>query len=136
MTTVERKKLFTELYNKYSKEMYIHSGDCGPDNRAYSYISRREIVLPEESFSNPSEWAILELLHEVGHVKTNTRRMKVYEKEFLATQWSADEARKLGFPVKQLWRDAYQQYIWDKRQICINHKGRHVADKAALIVQW
>ncbi len=136
MTVNERKALFTQLYNKYSREMYIHSGDCGPDKRAYSYVMRREIVLPEESFNNPSEWQILELLHEVGHVKTNTHRMKVYEKEFLATQWSANEAKKLGFPIKQLWRDAYQQYIWDKRQMCINRKGKNVPEKEDLIIQW
>ncbi len=136
MTAKERKALFRSIYNKYCGEMYIHSGDCGPDNRGYSYVLRREIILPKESFSNPSEWQILELLHEIGHVKTNTRRMKVYEKEFHATQWSANEAKKLGLPIKQLWRDAYQQYIWEKRQMCINHKGRNVPKKEDLIIQW
>ncbi len=136
MTINERKELFTKLYKKYSKEMFIHSGDCGPDNRGYSYVMRREIVLPKESFTNPSEWQILELLHEVGHVKTNTRRMKLYEKEFQAIQWSANEAKKLGFPIKQLWRDAYQQYIWDKRQMSINRRSKKVPEKEDLIIQW
>ncbi len=136
MTANERKAMFNSIYNRYSGEMYIHSGDCGPDNRGYSYVMRREIVLPKESFTSPSEWQILELLHEIGHVKTNTHRMKVYEKEFRATQWSATEAKKLGLPIKQLWRDAYQQYIWDKRQMCINRRGKNVPEKEDLIIQW
>ena len=136
MTKRECKELFAKIYNKYSKEMWIHEGDCGPDNVAYSYILRREIVLPHECFSNPREWDILVLLHEIGHIKTNNHKMTRYEKEFHATQWSATEAKKIGFNVKNEWKDVYQGYIWDKRQISINMKAKNVAAKEDLVIKW
>ncbi len=136
MKKTERLQLFNRIFLKYAREMWIHSGDCGKDRRAYSIISRKEIILPRDSFSNPSEWDIIVLLHEIGHIKTNRDSMRVYEKEYLATQWSADEARRLGFPVKQLWKDAFRDYILEKRQMCLNRGGKNVADEEALVIQW
>ena len=136
MTVRERKQMFTQIYNKHCREMWIHEGDCGPDNRAFSYILSREVVLPPGTFENPSEWNIFALLHEIGHIKTNNPKMKVYEKEYHATQWQAIEARKIGFCPSQLWKDTYQEYIWEKRQMCINKKGKNVASKEALIIKW
>lgn len=136
MTVRERKHMFNRIREKYSKEMWIHEGDCGKDERAYSYVLSREIVMPPGSLDAPTEWNILSLLHEIGHVKTNTRNMRVYEKEYYATQWAADEARRIGLPVKQIWKDAYRDYILQKRQMCINKKGRDVASVESLMINW
>lgn len=136
MTYKERKEMFTQIYNKYSKTINIHGGDCGKDNRAFSYIAHREIVLPESSFKNPSEWAILVLLHEIGHVLTNTTKMRTYEMEYLATQWSAIEAKKLGLRIRPEWKDAFQDYIWEKRQLYINHNGKGIPSKESLVIKW
>ena len=136
MTFANRKKLFNKIVSKYSKEMWIHEGDCGNDNRAYSYVLRREIVLPKEYFTNPSEWAILVLLHEIGHIKTKTNKMKLYEKEFYATQWAATEAQILQFNIKAEWKKAYQDYILDKRQKYINKIGKNIVSKESLLVKW
>ena len=132
MTLNERKRIFNNICNKYSNEIWIHPGDCGKDNRAYSYISRREIVLPEDSFSTPSEWAILVLLHEIGHIKTNTSQMKECEKEFYATQWSAIEAKKIGLTIQSSWKKAYQSYIWGKRR----GNSKNALSKEDLVVKW
>lgn len=136
MNARERKQIFNQIREQYSKEMWIREGDCGLDKRPYSYVMHRIIVMHEGTFESPTEWDILTLLHEIGHVKTNTQKMKVYEKEYSATQWSAYEARKIGIPVNDLWREAFQDYIWKKRQMCINKKGKNVANKEALIVKW
>ena len=132
MTQKERKKMFDNIYKKYSNEIWIHSGDCGKDKRAYSYISSKEIVLPEESFKTPTDWAILVLLHEIGHIKTNTTQMKECEKEFYATQWSATEAKRLGLTILPLWKNAYQNYIWGKRR----GNSKNVPSREDLVVKW
>ena len=132
----ERVKMFNAIYDKYRKEMRIYPGDCGPDNIAYSYVSLRTIVMPEKAFSDPSEWDILCLFHEIGHIKTNTDNMKVVQKEYLATQWAADEAKKWGFHIKQLYKDAYQDYIWEKRDLSIKHRGKNVPSREAVRVRW
>ena len=136
MTFKERKQMFDRIYQRYCGEMWIHGDENAAEDEAYSYIIRREIVLPKKAFSNPSEWMILVLLHEIGHIKTNTRNMKVYEKEFTATQWSAKEARRIGFCVRNEWKNVFQDYIWDKRQNCINRNGKNVASKESLVVVW
>ena len=136
MSPEKCKELFFQVYNKYSPEMWIHEGDPGRGNGACAYLIRREIVLPEGTFSHPEEWDILVLLHEVGHIRTNKPKMKSYEKEYHAVQWSAKEAKRIGLPVKELWKEAYQDYIWKKRQLSINRKGKNVARKEELVVEW
>ncbi len=136
MTHLEIFKLFNAIFSHYGKEMWIHSGDCGPDNRAYSYISLKEVILPCETFRHPTEWDIMALLHEIGHIKTNKEKMRVFEKEFLAVQWSADEAKRWDFKIKSEWKTIYQDYIWEKRDICIRKKGKNVPDRDALIIHW
>ena len=136
MTTKQCKEMYKKIFDKYSGEMWIHEGDCGADNVAYSYIIRREIVVPDGCFSHPNEWDVFALLHEIGHVKTNHPKMKRYEKEFYATQWSAIEAKKIGFKIKEEFKSVYQAYIWDKRQMSINMKAKSVAKKEDLIVKW
>ena len=62
--------------------------------------------------------------------------MRTYEKEYLAVQWSAREANKIGLHIQGIWKTAYQKYIWKKRQMCINKNGKNVASKESLIVDW
>jgi hypothetical protein len=136
MKKAERLQLFNRIFLRYCREMWIHAGDCGKDRRAYSIISRREIILPGDSFTNPSEWDILILLHEIGHVLTNKDSMRVYEKEYLATQWSADAAKEWGLHVIPLWKDAFREYILEKRQMCLNRGGKNVPDEDELAINW
>lgn len=137
MTLKERRQLFNRIFNAYSKEMYIHGVDNSEDDECgYTYISKREITLPKKWFNNPSEWAIFVLLHEVGHVKTNTMWMPLYEKEYLATQWAADVARKIGFHIATEYKDTYQEYIWGKRTEAVKKRTPNVAKKQDLVIKW
>lgn len=136
MTKTQRITMYNQIYLKYCKEMLIHCGDCGKDRRAYSYVSLREIVVPMGVFSNPSEWDLLVLLHEIGHIKTNKESMKMYWKEYLATQWAADEAKKWGLPIKPLYKEAFQKYIWEKRERSIASKGKKVHSKEEITIKW
>lgn len=130
------KELFKKIYNTYSKEMYIHFMDLEPGESGYSYVSLKEIVLPRKAMVNPSGWNVLALLHEIGHIKTNKDSMRVYEKEYLATQWSADEARRLGFRITDLWKKTYQDYIFDKWAMCVKRGGKNVLPKEKLVIKW
>ena len=116
--------------------MWIHAGECGKDKRAYSVVSKKEIIVPVGVFSNPTEWDILALLHEIGHIKTNKDSMRVYEKEYLATQWAADEAQKWNFKISGDYKNIYQEYIWDKRNMCIRMNGKNVPSKRSLKIKW
>lgn len=136
MTKTQRIAMYKKIYDKYCNEMWIHCEYCGENRRAYSYVSLREIVVPLGVFSDPSEWDLLVLLHEIGHIKTNKESMKMYWKEYLATQWAADEAKKWGLPIKPLYKEAFQNYIWEKRERSIACRGKKVHSKEAITVKW
>ena len=137
MTLKERRLMFNRIYNTYSGEIYIHGVDCDEDDeRGYTYISRKEITLPKKWFTFPTKWAIFVLLHEVGHVKTNTLWMPLYEKEVLATQWAADTAREIGFSINKAQRKAYQDYIWEKREEDFDRIGGIIPGREDLVVNW
>lgn len=136
MTKKECKELFRSVYNKYCHDMWIHEGDPGRGNGACAYIIRREIILPEGTLDNPEEWDILVLLHEVGHIKTNNPKMKTYEKEYRAVQWSANEAKKIGLNVRKEWKDAYQDYVFRKRDMSVKKNAKNVASKESLVIKW
>ena len=131
MTQKERSKLFKDICTKYENSMWIHPGDCGENNSPYSIVLFREIVLPRTAFSRPSAWNIMCLLHEIGHVKTNAEDMPVYQKEYLATQWSAEEAKKIGFKIEDIWKECFQNYIWD----FLKDDGAS-ANREELVVNW
>lgn len=130
------KEMFATIYDKYRKEMFIRFEDLKPDESGYSYVSCRRVVLPKKAAVNPSGWDVLTLLHEIGHIKTNTNKMRVFEKEYLATQWSADEAKRLGFHIEETWKRIYQDYVFDKWKMCINKGGKNIPPKEKLMIKW
>ena len=130
MTKGQRIELFNRIYLKYCNQMWIHAGIKG--DGFYSRIIAKEVAIEPDTFLDPSEWAIFATLHEIGHVLTNTPKMKRCTQEYLATQWALDEARKLGFAVPQQYIDTYQNYIWQWRDRSIRLKGKAVPTKEEL----
>lgn len=125
------KQLFLELYNKYKHEMFIYPGEKG---QFCSYIDSRVIMLDPDTWENTNEWMLFATLHEIGHIKTNTSKMKQYMKEYLATQWALEESRRLGFEVSKRIISIYQNYILDWREKSIKRKAKNVVSKSELIL--
>lgn len=92
----------------------------------------REIVVPKQCFKNPDSWDVFALLHEIGHVLTNTTKMKRCLQEYLATQWAIEKAREIGLPVSKSTIRCYQNYIWKWRERSIKAKGKDVPSKEEL----
>ena len=124
---VQFKNVFYKIYNKYNNNMWIHSGD-----EFYSYLIRREIVVPQKAFLTPDAWDIFALLHEIGHILTNNPKQKRCLQEYLATQWAIEEAKKIGFVVPKPFIKTYQEYIWKWRETSIKHKGKNIPTKGDL----
>ncbi len=122
--------MFYNIFLNHCKEMWIHSGTngCG----FYCYIEEREVVVPPEAFKHPDKWDIFSLLHEIGHIKTNTVKQKRYYQEYLATQWAIQEAKKIGFKVPKKYIKTYQDYILRWRETSIKHKGKNIHTKEEL----
>ena len=112
MVITNYKKIRDNLIKKYSTKYVIYT-DCQDDN-SWCNLWRQEINFREEEYDDPSNLTIFILLHEIGHLETNTLFMPQCEKEFLATQWAIKEMKKLKF-VPPVWvQKEYQKDIWNK----------------------
>jgi len=136
MSIEQLKKLHNYIYYIYSKRMTIEFQDDADIGDFGSYIEKRVVLLPRKIIQNPSEWSLFAFLHEIGHIITNTPKMKRYEQEYLATQWALDEAKRIGFKVKQKNIDIYQEYIFDWRERSIKLKAKSVLPKEALVLKY
>lgn len=133
MTLEKRRVLFNRIYMKYRNDAWIH---CGANNKFAACLEEKYIVVPQGVFTNPSEWDIFALLHEVGHIKTNTTQMKRYYQEYLATQWALDESKNWGFEVYKYFIDVYQEYIYKWRERSIKLKGKKIHSKEELLLKY
>lgn len=116
--------IWNRIYQNYSMNIWIHTGS--KPGEFYSYLLRREIVVPEECFKNPDSWDIFALLHEIGHIQTNTKNMKRCEEEYYATQWAIKEAKRIGFEYPNNILDCYQKYILNWRERGINRGAKSI----------
>lgn len=133
MLTIEQlKKYHNYIYYVYSKQMTIEFREKSKIDDFYSYVEKRIVVLPKKIIQNPSEWSLFAFLHEIGHILTNTSKMKRCEQEYAATQWALDEARKIGFAVPYGFIVTYQNYIWNWREKSIRLKGNNIPSKDEL----
>ena len=55
--------------------------------------------------------SLYELLHEIGHIESNTRSMKRAEEESEATFWCHRQLKELGLPIKRKQANRYKEYI-------------------------
>lgn len=124
MTKNQRKVVFDSICKKYGNDIWIHTG---PKRGVfYSRIISREVVIPEECYKEPDDWDLFALLHEIGHVLTNTDRMKRCEQEYFATKWALNVAKEMCIKVSKETIDIYQEYIWEWRERGLKLKGKEM----------
>lgn len=94
------------------------------------------IYFTYEKYKNPTERDLFDLLHEIGHIKTNKTGMKRCMEEYLATQWALDHAKKYKVKVTKGLINIFQKYIWDWRETGIKHKGKNMPTKEQLTLHY
>lgn len=134
MNKREIKKTWDSICGQYGNMMWIHPDK--KENGFYSRILSREVVVPEESFNNPDVWDLFALLHEIGHVMTNTNKMKRSEQEYLATVWAIKKAKEIGFNIPAEYIKIYQNYIWKWRETGLKLGGKKVLSKEELTLVY
>lgn len=91
------------------------------------------IFFNKASFINPGMNDLFDLLHEIGHFKTNTNEMTKCMQEFLATKWAIDNMGRYNVKVTKKRIKEYQKYIYEHRAIEID-KGVIVPSKKELML--
>lgn len=103
---------------------------------AYCYIPERIVYMCSNDFINPTAESLFDLLHEIGHILTNTYNMKRCEEEYYATQWAIKEMKKLEFQISHKRKKEFQNYIWKWRETGIKLKAKNMPSKEQLILEW
>lgn len=122
-----------ELYEKYKNEIEFRFTS---KSTPYCHVPEKIIYLRLDKFFEPTENSVFDMLHEIGHIKTNTSKMKRFEEEYYATVWAIKEAKKYKLELSQKRKDEYQNYIWDWRERSIKLKGKNIPSKEKLVLAW
>ena len=96
---------------------------------SYANSQYRVVGLQDIFYDDPDAEGCFTLLHEVGHIRNNTKEMNRSEREYYATVWAIKEMAKYKFKVSDEVKDIYQRYIYGLR--C---KGG--ASKKQLTLEW
>lgn len=107
------KKEIKELLSYYTHKYNVI---IVSNNYSYCYLDEDNIYLNISVLQNPTIDNVFEFLHEVGHLETNTTKMKRCMQEYLATQWAIDEYQKYGIKPSKETIDIYQEYIYGWRE--------------------
>ena len=125
--------LLTSVWIKYNNEYNFIFDNC---TTAHCYLPEKEIHFPLSEFRNPDSRSLFDLLHEIGHLKTNTKGMKRCEEEFYATQWAIKQMKEYCFDLSPDDKEIFQNYIWQWRETGIKLKGKNIPSKEQLTLKW
>lgn len=103
---------YTEIQEEIIKNYRIDICDgtkCKNDwSRTHAHIKIRRVCKWKQSNSFASTFT---LLHEVGHIVTNTGKMRRAEEEYHATMWAIQMCEEYGLTIPDKTIEKYQDYI-------------------------
>lgn len=126
-------EIMNDIINKYKNEIDFRFTN---EPVSYCYVPEKIIYMYFKGFLNPDVSFIFDILHEVGHIKTNTKGMKRCEEEYYATEWAIKEIKKIGLKLPNKRKQEFQDYIWKWREIGIKLKAKKIPSKEQLILIW
>ncbi len=130
-------KIF-EMMNTYmdtmEKDGYIFI--FTEDKYNYCYLDSKTIYVSIIQYEKANAESIFNLLHEIGHIKTNKPGMKRCEEEFYATEWAIKEINNLNIKLEDRVKTSYQSYIYNWRGSAIRRHAKQVPSIKELTLKW
>lgn len=121
-----------EIINKYKDVIDLRV----TTEEAHCYVPEKIVYINGSKFLYPTNESIFDFLHEIGHIMTNTKKMKRCEEEFYATQWAIKEIKKYGLEISTKRKSEFQNYVWAWRETGMKLKGKNMPSKENLILKW
>ena len=103
---------------------------------AYCYVPEKIVYIYNRNLLYPSVESLFDLLHEIGHIMTNTSKMKRCEEEYYATQWAMKEIKSYDLNLPEKRKQEFQDYIYKWRETGIKLNGKNMPDKKQLTLVW
>ena len=100
-----------EVFFNSGKYRLTHNCFCGDSSVAHCHPDLGLIYQSKSDYENLTPETLFDLLHEVGHLETNTEKMTRQEEEYFATQWAVERMKLYDFhlPVKR--QKEFDDYI-------------------------
>ena len=106
------------------------------EDRAYCYLDSKKIYINLNDFIYPTYRSLFDLLHEIGHIKTNTNRMRRFEEEYFATEWAIVQAKKYNIILSSYDKQDFDDYIISLANSCRKRHGKNVPNNCELLLNW
>ena len=120
-------KKLTRIINDYRNTyniMYTKDSDCK------CIAAWGLICIPNKYKREDFDNYLFCVLHEVGHCETFESKQTEAEKEFFATQWASDNARRYDVTIDEKEKDEWQNYIYSF--IDNEDKSKYLLDWSAM----
>lgn len=126
-------QIYLNIMESYNDKYYF----ClYPTKVPFCRLKEKTIYIPSSDFLNPDVRIIFDLLHEIGHLETNTKGMKRFEEEYYATEWAIAESKKIGINLSDKDKNSFQNYIWKWMDTARKLKAKNIPDNSCFILKW
>ena len=86
------------------------------------------ILFNKEDYENCTEEDVFDLLHEIGHAKTNSDHNARCVREFEATKWAVAHAPEYGIKISEKRKKIFQDDVYYWREIQVKY-GKYIESK-------
>lgn len=100
-----------EVFFDSGKYRLTHNCFCGDNSVAHCHTDLGVIFQSKEDFENVTPESLFDLLHEIGHLETNTDQMTRQEEESFATQWALERMKLYDFKLPKKRQKEFEEYI-------------------------
>ena len=100
-----------EVFFDSGKYRLTHNCFCGDSSVAHCHLSLGLIYIDKDDYERPTPESLFDLLHEIGHLETNTDGMSRQEEEVFATRWAMDRMKLYDFKLPRKRQKEFEDYI-------------------------
>lgn len=100
-----------EVFFDSGKYRFTHNCFCGDNSITHCHIDLGVVFQRKEDFENVTPENLFDLLHEIGHLETNTDEMTRQEKESFATKWALERMKLYDFKLPKARQKEFEEYI-------------------------
>ena len=100
-----------EVFFDSGKYRLTHDCFCGDSSVAHCHLDLGLIFQSKQDYEKPTPESLFDLLHEIGHLETNTEQMTRQEQEYFATQWALERMKLYDFKLSKQRQKDFDEYI-------------------------
>ena len=100
-----------EVFFDSGKYRLTHKCFCGDKTIAHCHLDLGLIYQSKRDYNNMTPQNLFDLLHEIGHLETNTPEMTRHEEECFATKWAVERMKLYDFKLPKQRQKEFDEYI-------------------------